>query len=182
MYNAAVYANLEITQRINHRFLTSYVTAGRDATVSWGTIDFCFKNTRKYPIKIVSIVKNGVVTTAIYGIKEEKEYDISIESNIIETIPYTVNYVKDDSLNQGEEQIAQYGANGAKCETYKVVKEKDVVVSRTLLSSDTYSPLEKIIKRGSKSVQGVNAQPVEDDEVKLNELNPELLDAIKELD
>lgn len=35
LYNAVIYANLEITQRYNHRFLTSYVTAGRDATVSY---------------------------------------------------------------------------------------------------------------------------------------------------
>ena len=34
LYNAVVYANLEVTSRSNHRFLTSYVTAGRDATVS----------------------------------------------------------------------------------------------------------------------------------------------------
>ena len=38
LYNAVIYANLQITERSNHRFLTSYVTAGRDATVSWGTI------------------------------------------------------------------------------------------------------------------------------------------------
>ena len=182
LYNAAIYADLEITQRINHRFLTSYVTAGRDATVSWGTIDFCFKNTRKYPIKIVSTVKNGVVTTAIYGTKEENEYDISIESNIIETIPYSVNYVKDDSLNQEEEQIVQYGANGAKCETYKVVKNNDEVISRTLLSNDTYSPLEKIVKKGTNQGQEEATQVVEETDSQLNDLNPELLDAIKELD
>lgn len=35
LYNAVIYANLEVTQRSNHRFLTSYVTAGRDATVSY---------------------------------------------------------------------------------------------------------------------------------------------------
>ena len=35
LYNAVIYANLEVTSRSNHRFLTSYVTAGRDATVSY---------------------------------------------------------------------------------------------------------------------------------------------------
>lgn len=182
LYNAAIYANLEITQRSNHRFLTSYVAAGRDATVSWGTIDFCFKNTRKYPIKIKSIVKNGVVSTGIYGIKEEKEYEISIESKVIETVPYTVNYVKDSSLAQGIEQVAQYGANGAKSETYKIVRENGEVISRTLLSSDIYSPLERIVKKGAKKIQGVNARPVDEETEQLNELNPELLKAIKELE
>lgn len=183
LYNAVIYANLEITERSNHRFLTSYVTAGRDATVSWGTIDFCFKNTRSYPIKITSSVKNGVVTTEIYGIKEEKEYEIVIESTVTEVIPYTVNYIKDSSLAQGTEVIKQYGSNGAKSLTYKVVKYNGAVVSRELLSSDTYSPLERIIKKGTKKVQGVSAEPQENTETEwMNEINPELLEAIKELE
>ena len=62
-----------------------------------GTIDFCFKNTRSYPIKIESSVENGVVTTEIYGIKEEKEYEVVIESTVIEVIPYTIKYIKDNT-------------------------------------------------------------------------------------
>lgn len=152
LYNAVVYANLEVTSRSNHRFLTSYVTAGRDATVSWGTIDFCFKNTRKYPIKVISDVKNGVVTVQIYGMKEEKEYEVLIENTVTEIIPYTVNYIKDDTLPRGSEEISQYGSNGAKSVTYKIVKYRGAVVSKILLSNDTYSPLERIIKTGTKNI------------------------------
>lgn len=183
LYNAVIYANLEITARSNHRFLTSYVTAGRDATVSWGTIDFCFKNTRSYPIKIVSSVKNGVVTTEIRGIKEEKEYEVVIENTVTEVIPYTTNYIKDKSMNQGEEEIRQYGANGAKSVTYKIVKQNGIIVSKTLLSSDTYSALERIVKTGTKKTQAVSAETEEKEKKEsINELNPELLEAIKELE
>lgn len=183
LYNAVIYANLEITARSNHRFLTSYVTAGRDATVSWGTIDFCFKNTRSYPIKIVSSVKNGVVTTEIRGIKEEKEYEVVIENTVTEVIPYTINYIKDKTMNQGEEEIKQYGANGAKSVTYKIVKQNGIIVSKTLLSSDTYSALERIVKIGTKKTQEVSAETEEKEKKEsINELNPELLEAIKELE
>lgn len=148
-----------------------------------GTIDFCFKNTREYPIKIKSSVKNGVVTTEICGIKEEKEYEIVIENTVTEVIPYTVNYVKDYKLNEGTEEIKQYGSNGAKSVTYKVVKYNGVVISRTLLSSDTYSPLERIIKKGTKRLQGVSGKLEEDIQTEeMNELNPELLEVIKELE
>lgn len=181
LYNAVIYANLEITSRSNHRFLTSYVTAGRDATVSWGTIDFCFKNTRAYPIKILSNVKNGVVTTQICGIKEEKEYEVVIESIVTEVIPYSINYIRDTAMKQGEEEIKQYGANGAKSMTYKIVKQNGIMISKTLLSSDTYHALERIIKTGSKKIQEVNAQTQEEKQ-NGNELNPELLETIKELD
>ena len=57
LYNAALLANLEIVDRSNHQFLTSYVDASRDATVAWGSIDFQFKNTRTYPIKIEASAK-----------------------------------------------------------------------------------------------------------------------------
>ena len=40
LYNAVLLADLEITERRNHYFKTSYVPAGRDATVVWGSIDF----------------------------------------------------------------------------------------------------------------------------------------------
>ena len=175
LYNAVVYANLEIVSRSNHMFLTSYVTAGRDATVSWGTLDFSFKNTRKYPIKVVSIVKNGLVTVEIQGLKEEKEYEVVIENKVTEVIPYQVKYVKDDKLEEGETQIVQYGANGAKSITYKVLKYNGNVVSREILSTDTYSALERIIKIGNKKVQEVNANENEE------RITPELLKLIKEL-
>ena len=177
LYNSVLYANLEITSRSNHRFLTSYVTAGRDATVSWGTIDFCFKNTRSYPIKITSEVKNGVVTTSIYGIREEKEYEVVIESKVTEVIPYSTKYVKDSTLKEDEEEIVQYGANGAKSETYKIVKYNGIVVSRKQISSDIYSPLERIVKRGTKKTQEVIVMDSSSEE----KINPDLLKQIKEL-
>ena len=177
LYNSVLYANLEITSRSNHRFLTSYVTAGRDATVSWGTIDFCFKNTRSYPIKITSEVKNGVVTTSIYGIKEEKEYEVVIESKVTEVIPYSTKYVKDSTLKEDEEEIVQYGANGAKSETYKIVKYNGIVVSREQISSDIYSPLERIVKKGTKKAQEVIVMDSSSEE----KINPDLLKQIKEL-
>lgn len=152
LYNAVLYANLEITNRSNHRFLTSYVQEGRDATVSWGTIDFCFKNTRNYPIKVISSVKNGIVKIQIYGIKEENEYEVEIQSNILETIEHKTNYIDDKTIEEGTEIIEQNGSNGAKSETYKILKQNGKVISKTLLSTDTYSSLEKIIRRGTKKV------------------------------
>ena len=83
LYNAAVFADLEITSRRNHMFVPSYVSGGRDATVVWGSTDFKFINSRNYPIKIESSVSGGVATVNIYGLKNEIEYDISIETKTI---------------------------------------------------------------------------------------------------
>ena len=162
LYNAVLYANLEIVSRSNHRFLTSYVDAGRDATVSWGTIDFQFKNTRSYPIKVVSTVKNGVVNIQIKGIQEEKEYIVTIQSTVTETIPYTTNTIEDNTIPKGTTVIEQNGANGAKSVTYKIVSYNGIEVERTLLSNDTYSALEKIIRKGTKEEVQTSTQASQD--------------------
>lgn len=52
LYNAALYANLEIVERACHQFQVGYLPWGMDATVSWGWPDFKFRNDAEYPIKI----------------------------------------------------------------------------------------------------------------------------------
>ena len=157
LYNAALLANLEIVDRSNHQFLTSYVSAGRDATVSWGTIDFQFKNNRTYPIKIEASAKNGVCLMSIYGIKEETEYEVVIQSDVIAYIPYKTIYENDSSLEEGKEVVEQSGYKGCKSETYKILKLNGKTVSKTLLSKDTYDAMDRIIKRGTKNETETNA-------------------------
>ena len=155
LYNVVVQANLEVLERSNHQFKTSYVDVGKDATVVYGAIDFRFKNTRNYPIKIVTSVKNGVAEMWIYGVKEEPEYDIKIETERISTIPYSTKYIEDSSLEAGVEVVDQVGAPGYKSIAYKVCRLNGMIVSKTVLSNDTYSPMTRIVRRGTK-----NSNPV----------------------
>ncbi len=83
LYDAVIAANLQITERHNHSLLTSYLPGGKDATVVWGRYDFQFVNNREYPIKIEMTVQNGVATAAVYGIRSNQEYEITIESHFV---------------------------------------------------------------------------------------------------
>lgn len=154
LYDAVVYANLDIVERHNHMFLAGYVGAGKDATVVYGTYDFKFKNTRKYPIMIKTSIGSGVAQISIYGVKEEVEYEVEISSKILSYIPYKVVYETDNSLASGKEKVSQNGMNGCKSITYKILKLNGAQVSSTVLSTDTYDPMNKIIKRGpSKTIE-----------------------------
>lgn len=150
LYNAVLEANLEITERRNHYFITSYVSASRDATVSYGTIDLKFKNTRTYPIKIECTSQNGICQIEIKGIKEEVEYEVIIEDKITEVIPYTTKYIKTNKLEKGIENQIQKGVNGYKSEAYRILRLNGKVISKTLLSKDSYNPLERIVEQGTK--------------------------------
>ena len=83
--------------------------------VSIGSSDFQFKNNRNYPIKVVAYIGTGSVTCQIYGLKQDVEYEVKLQSRTIE---------KNDQ---------RY-----KVETYKVLFLDGKEVSRTWLSTDTY--------------------------------------------
>ena len=129
LYNSVLLADLEIVERRNHQFVTSYVGPGRDATVVYGLTDFKFKNTRQYPVRISASAQNGIATISIYGIKEENEYTFKFSTKTVATIPFSVRYVEDESLDVGTEKVKQKGTNGLKTETYitKMLKNRDFV-------------------------------------------------------
>ena len=150
LYNAVLYANLEIVERHNHSYAVNYVPAGRDATVAYGGKDFKFKNNRSYPVKIVANAKNGVVSVSIAGIKEEKEYEVVLSSSVLSTTPCQTVYEKNSSLAEGKEKIIQKGHSGLKSVAYKTIKYNGTVISKTVLSKDTYKPMDRIVQVGTK--------------------------------
>lgn len=165
LYNAALMADMEIVERRNHQFVTSYVGAGRDATVVYGLTDFKFKNTRKYPIKLKASSVSGIATISIFGIKEEeREYTYTFKTNTISTIPFTTKYVEDASLQPGQEVVKQKGANGLVTQTYMTKMKNGKVISSQLLSKDTYSAMQKIIRRGKAKTTVQENKPVENKE------------------
>lgn len=149
LYNTALRANLEIVKRSNHRFATGYVPLSTDATVSWGGPEFIFKNSRKYPIKIVSTVNGGRIKVDIYGCKEEVEYDVVIQSQTLQVIPMKTEYKTNTSLPKGTTKTVQTGHAGYKSRAYRILKLNGKVVSKQLLSTDTYAQLPTIIEQNN---------------------------------
>lgn len=150
LYNAVLYANLEIVERYNHYFETSYVDPGRDATVSWGSLDFQFKNNRDYAIEIEAKARNGVCEISIKGIKQDDDYEVVIQPQITSIIKKTEKYENDSSLEKGVTEVKQEGHDGCTSETHKILKQNGTTISDEIISQDYYHALEKIIKKGTK--------------------------------
>ncbi len=161
LYNAVVFADLEIVSRKNHTLPVSYVPLGRDATVSYGTIDFKFKNNKETPVKFEVLHDGSTLTVNIYGRKKYIK-DISIETAITGSIPYSTTEIKDNTMFEGETKVEEAGANGTKVEAYKIVKENGEVVSRTLLAKSSYTSTPKVVRVGTKKkeVAPVVTEPV----------------------
>ena len=115
LYNAALFANLDIIERSNHQFIPSYANASRDATVVYGAIDFKFKNNRNYPIKITCSVSNGIANFKIWGLKTDDDYQVEISSRITKTT-----------------------SNSIYSEGYKTLKKNGTIISSEVISRDVY--------------------------------------------
>lgn len=148
LYNAVVKANLEIVERRNHSFTTSYVKAGKDATVVYGVIDFKFKNSRTYPIKIEASVSSGIAEFNIHGIAEEIEYNVDLVPVVTASIPYSTQTIPDATLAPGQRVVVQAGGNGCKVTTYRETRLGDALISKEIVSTDTYQPMKAIVRVG----------------------------------
>ena len=151
LYNAALYANLPIIERHAHGLAVGYVRPSLDATMYYPVKDLKFKNNRKYPIKIAtSFSPNGTMTVKLLGTKEPDDVDVVLESKTLSTRKFGTTYVNDNTLPKGRKVVRSNGVIGYTSISYKVIKKNGAVISREVLSKDTYKPTNKVIRVGTK--------------------------------
>lgn len=152
LYRAAMKANLRSTERTNHSMVVGYAEPGLDATVSYGYLDYKFKNVYDFPIYIKGTAAGKVVTYTIYGdpaALNGKTYDMANE--ILETIPPETKIVPDNTLPVGKEEKDGNGMTGYKVRSYQITYENGVEVKRDIVATDSYASVGIIVRQGTQS-------------------------------
>ncbi len=139
LFNAVVFANLEIVERVNHQLSVSYVPLGRDATVDYGNIDFRFRNNTENPIKIVCTAEGGKMFTGIYGIKKDKSLKVSFDTVVIGHTDPPERKIEDPTLPEGEEKVEKPGSSGFIVDTYKIIEKNGVKGEPIYLFRSSYN-------------------------------------------
>lgn len=153
LYNAVVLANLKVTERKNHTYISSYVPIGRDSTVSWGGPDLKFKNNRDYPIRIDVTYVNNRITCKIIGTDVDGSY-VKFTSEKTGDIAFTTKYENDATIAEGQEVVKQNGSNGARAVSYRLVYDKNgKLISRTKESNSYYKPHNAVVAKGTMKVE-----------------------------
>lgn len=153
LYNAVLHSDLNIVERRNHSFTVGYVPLGMDATVSYGSVDFKFKNSTKWPIKVQATVdKSNNVIFKLIGTNEAQDIKLEYIAETVKTTKYTKKIIDDPSLPEGKTIIKQKGKNGYVINTYKIVKQGGKEISRKKLNTSVYRPLQEEIIKGTKKV------------------------------
>ncbi|MCD8368429.1 MAG: VanW family protein [Clostridiales bacterium] len=151
LYNAVLLANLEITERTNHTYASTYVPLGQDATVSWGGPDFKFTNDTEYPIKIVTSYSSGnILTCTIYGTNLTGN-TVKITNEVLSTTNYSVKTEEDDSMYEGETSVKVEGETGYKVQTYRSVYDAEGnLISTTEEAYSVYTKRDEVLLVGTK--------------------------------
>ncbi len=152
LYNAALEANLKITERNPHIYRVAYVPLGRDAAVSYGTEDFCFLNNTRWPIQIEGRLTNGNrIEFIMHGTNENPGLKVTILPTVQKTIPFPTEYIADTSIEDGNQIVIQAGMEGAVVDTFFKLKNEQRVINSYKLHTTTYKPLPEIIAVSPKN-------------------------------
>lgn len=152
LYNAALYAGLDITHVRNHSIPSSYIDKGRDATVSKGDLDLKFKNKFSTPVFIYNQVYEDKIVSTIYGNKEDKK-EIEIVTEIVTTLPNKVVVKNSNKMYEGQQWIKEKGRMGYKINTFRIYKKDDGSNEKEFIYESYYPPKNKEILRGIKSYE-----------------------------
>ena len=139
LYNAILYAELEIVERYPHSMLVGYVEPSMDAAIADDVLDLVFKNNQKTPVYIESVLSGGNLTFNIYG-KETRDPGRTLEF---------VSETTESKETEGkrfvatEDYIGYMGLQSAahpeiSAQLWKVVYENGVEVSRDVINYSTY--------------------------------------------
>lgn len=149
LYMAVLRADLEVTERTNHSMTVAYTPLGEDATVSYGSLDFKFKNNTDYPIKLITVREGSQMKAKIMGTKVDDK-TVRLETEILETLtPETIKKT-DSSLKPGETEVQQSAVTGYKTITYKYVTVNGET-TKEVANRSSYRKRDKIVLVGPEA-------------------------------
>ena len=170
VYNAAIRAELEITERRHHSWPSSYIPEGMDATISTGGPDLKLVNPYLMPVYLVAYVHENEkkVTVEVFGPPLSHGYTVEFTHELVQTIPagrtvyhYDSPKLPDGtSISEGQQRTWISPRDGAVWNVYKVYYDSDgKEVSRTLFTKNTYDAYTGVIYVNGQDPAAATSEP-----------------------
>lgn len=151
LYNAAILAEMEITQRSNHSMIVSYVKPSQDAAIAGDYKDLRFVNNTEAPIYLEGYTVGKDIYFNIYGEDTRPSGRVvSYESEVVSQQEPGVQFVATGDP-VGYLAVAQGKHTGYVARLWKVVTVDGVEESREIFNKSTYKASPKIVHVGTAS-------------------------------
>ncbi len=148
LFNAAAMANLALIERSPHAWPSTYVDAGRDATVNWPDLDFKFRNDKTTPVFLVAYADGGECVVEIYGAALDAGVSIELATHVVAVNrpPETPLYENNPALTPGTTREKIKARTGYDVETYQVFVQNGKEIRRQLLCVSHYPMAQQVIE------------------------------------
>ncbi|MBQ6551527.1 MAG: VanW family protein, partial [Lachnospiraceae bacterium] len=152
LYNAVLFAELDVVLRRNHSMMVTYVDPSRDAMVyAQGGFDFKFRNSSSGYICIGAWVDtyNYTITVTIFGHEDHApDHSVRYETEILELTVPPISFVEDRTKQLGWDNVTTkvtlHGDDGPTCgvrsQLWKVTTDNGVEQRTLVTGPDTYNP------------------------------------------
>jgi vancomycin resistance protein YoaR len=147
VYNAALLAGLDVTQRNHHFRPIPYCPAGRDAAISYGGSDLKFRNNLTHAILLLAGVDGEDLHVSIVGSSADKA-SVQITRSGIESIPAGRKEVQDPTLPPGAKVVDQPARDGVKVTVTRTITRPGKAPVQETLHSDVYVAQDKVVRMG----------------------------------
>jgi vancomycin resistance protein YoaR len=152
LFNAVFFAGLPVAERKPHSFYIDHYPMGRDATVSYGSVDFKFRNDSDSVLLLsVETTDNSVkVSLAAPSWDRAVEYTTSEFYDVVEPRSTAENprRLRDPALPRGTVSGVETGIAGRTVDVHRIVKGTG---ERVLFEDDfrsTYGPKDYVVRVG----------------------------------
>ncbi len=157
LFNTVFESGLPVVERRNHSFYISTYPKGRDATVSWGGVDFKFRNDTDAWVLIATSFSNTSVTVSLYG--TDPGYQVTgTTGEFTDVRPHGVKEIEDDTLAAGMRVVEDSGSDGRRISVKRVVRKGGTVIREDTFNS-TYQPKEETVRVGTMQPAPVTDPP-----------------------
>lgn len=153
LYNAALYADMEIVERVHHTWPSEYLPVGLDATLNWDNKDLKIKNRSQYPIYISAKFENLVVKIELFGQPPSDGMEIDVEPVIVKEIEAPESeIIYTNKLQAGEVRTKVKSKKGYEVMTYRhYLKDGEIIMSE-LISHDHFRAVRGTIYMGTDEI------------------------------
>ncbi len=150
LYNSVLLAGLDVVEREHHSMPLTYISPGRDATITGNSIDFRFANNQKHPICISAYISGNKLNISILGKKSVNGAVIKLNTKTIGVYkPKPEKIVIDHSLLPGQKIVDRKPTNGIRVILYREAYRAGKLQWREKLTEDYYKPVQGITKVSS---------------------------------
>ncbi|MDR1538807.1 MAG: VanW family protein [Clostridiales bacterium] len=163
LYNAVLYAELEVVERTNHSLKVGYLDYAYDATLAGDYLDLKFKNNTEFPIFLECYIEGTKLAVNIYGYEaHDPSRSLKFFNEYVETVkPGSEKITYDPSMPLGTRVVEKAPRDGVIYNLYKTVYQDGAEASTEKVNSSYYRAVAAEVRVGSGPAYVVPETPSE---------------------